>query len=622
MLPGRDAPRQQPSARRTRAAFAGIAAAVILGPAHAQDLPDPQASLQAHQTVRAWVRAWSVPDRAGFEGGPPVHGAAVTLRLDGQILSRGAWFTSDQPDPLAIWHAAGEAVRLGRAALPIENDALAEDRAAELGERTTISLELFGPPIAIPPDELALPYAGCSPGAEALVVRAGDAVRVTGADAQVTRGSDPARAFASMAADITAQGDTSLRPLPELAENGFTFSRASVVHLAMPFEGASPVFLDRAGRIVPSQTMRTPEMRAMADSIAAHLRSRVWPGVEHFGIGGPLNAATGRPDPVVAAPFEQAMSAIALFRHAGIAAGTEAGLQSGEVALRIARDLGTVEPGEDAPWSDPIAASATVGALAEMTPAQRASDPVFEVLRVRCLNEVRSAFDPDAGFTASVPPAAYGLIAWAHVQAIGMGEGFTTERADAAVRTAFRETPAGNVVSQMPFLAWADMGLHTDAELPSAVALRAMRDLCWEHQLHWRDLRPIDRDLAGGIVFTRSRVALPTWQSLRPMAALASMLGDSRVTPGSFTSPEIAREVVRVTDALRFVRQLQMDGECLYLARSPSQVSGGLRRATWDPTVSPEASAMGLLTVTEALRSMQGIVRREQQRRESVQSQP
>jgi len=563
-----------------------------------------------------------VPERARFEGGPSIHGAAVTLRLDGQILSRGAWFTADQPDPLAIWHAAGEAVRLARAALPIENDALAEDRAAELGERTTISLELFGPPIAIPPEELALPYAGCSPGAEALVVRAGDAVRVTGVDAQVTRGSDPARVLASMAADITAQGETALRPLSELAENGFTFSRAAVVHMAMPFEGASPVFLDRAGRIVPSQTMRTPEMRAMADSIAAHIRSRVWPGVEHFGIGGPLNAVTGRPDPVVARPFEQAISAIALFRHAAVSAGTEQGAESERAALRIVRDLGTVEPGEEAPWSDPIAASATVGALGEMTPAQRASDPVFEVLRVRCLNEVRDAFDPDTGFAERVAPAAYGLIAWAHVRAVGMGEGFTAERAERAIRAAFRETPPGNLVSQMPFLAWADMDLNADNALPSAVALRAMRDLCWEHQLHWRDLRPLDRDLAGGIVFTRSRVALPTWQSLRPMAALASMLGDTRVTPGSFTSPDIAREVVRLTDALRFVRQLQMEGECLYLARSPVQVSGGLRRATWDPTVSPEASAMGLLTVTEALRSMHGIVRREQQRRESVQSKP
>ncbi|MFK7882556.1 MAG: hypothetical protein AB8F26_00040 [Phycisphaerales bacterium] len=627
MLPRRDALRQHLSIRSTRLWGAWLVGlmGVIGSPVLAQDLPSPSEALGSHQVVRTWVKGWSVPSPVEMEVGtgvgmPAVWGAAVTLRLDGRVLSRGAWISPDGPSPLAVWHAAGSAVRIGRAGLSLPNDALAEEKALAMGGRVTVSLEFFGTPVPIADDELAMPFAGSSPGAEAMVVRVENEVRVVGVDAQLTRGSDPARELAAMAAEITGEGETALKPIADLKEDGFTFSRAPVVHLAMPFEGASPVFLDRGSRRIPVGAVRSATMLSTADLIAAHLRSRVWPGGERYGIGGDLNATTGKIDPIAGEPFAQSLAAIALLRHAESRSKDAAA--SAEAAVRIVRDLGSVERDEISAWASPLSAAGAIAALRDITPDVRATDAAFEVLRVRCLDTLGNAFDPDAGFAEDLPKGGYGLIAWAHVCAMELDPAFTAERADAAIRRAFRETEPGQLVGQMPFLAWADMELYPEGELPSAVALSAMREQVWAFQLHWRDLRPLDRDLAGGVVFTRSRVPLPTWQSLRPMAALATMIGDERMTPGGIAAGPVPGEIVRMSDGIRFVRQLVMEGDGLFLARNSTQALGGVRRAMWDPTLSPEAGAIALLTVCETMDSMKAVTRRAVDAAREAQQQP
>ena len=620
MLPESDTPCQHaaPKTRSGRAFPPGLRVVILgltmpLSPAWGGDLPSPDDAIATHETVRSWVRDWSMPDEdaAGGEnalGLPPVWGAGVTIRLDGRVLARGSWIAMDGPTTRAVWNAAGEAVRAGRAALPSANDALDGERFAAMGERATVSVEFYAQPVPIPPEELGLPFAGCSPGAEALVVRVADRTDVVGVDAQLTRGSDPARELAAMATSITGAGETALKPIAELIDDGYTFLRAPVLHVAMPFPGAAPVFLDRGGNTVAGEAIRSRMLRETADLMAAHLRSRIWPGVERYGIGGDLNAVTGAVETVSAEPFDQAMSAMALMAHARLR--TADAPASGQAGNKVLLDLATVEPGEETPWSGAVAAAGTIAALAMLDPDIRAGDPAYEILRVRCLDTLRGTFDPDTGFAEDVTRSAYGLVAWAHVRAMGLDASFTRELADAAVRRAFRETPSSGLAAQMPFLAWADIELHPEGELPSAQALIAMRAQVFEYQLHWRDLRPIDRDLAGGVVFTRSSAALPTWHTLRPMAGIATLLGDERTTPGGIASTGVARELVVLSDALRFTRQLVMSGDALYLARNPSQSNGGVRRALWEPTLAPEASAIALLTVCEALDSMGELARR------------
>lgn len=615
MLPERHTRRQGTTARRAPAACWALLAALILGPAPVlgdDALPGPAAALDAHAAVRAWARAWS-PPAPDAECSLALWGANVTLRLDGRVLARGSAFDPDGPETAVLPAAAAQAIREARSKLDVPNDALAEERLAELGERVTVSLELLGRPVPIPESELALPMAGSSPGAEALVVtvaRGSGGERlaaVSGVDEQLTRGADPARELSALAARLTGDGATALRPVAELLAAGFGFARAPVVHLAMPYERAAPVFLDRGGRVHGPEEITTASIARMADAVAAHLRSRDWPGVERFGLGGDLNLPTGSPDRTAAPPFEQALAAAALLRHGA----TRADESSRAAGAEILADLGVVEPGEDSAWESPVSAAMCVVALSMLDAEARAASPELEALRVRCLDVLRRAFDPGArSFAEGVPPGAQGLIAWALVRAGGMDPSFTPERADAAVRAVFRDTPRDRLVAQTPFLVWAELELHPDGPVPSGAALDEMRSLVWEHQLRRDDLRPIDRDLAGGIVFTKGRSVLPTWQTMRPLAALATMMGDERLTPGTPASGAVPGELVRVTAGLRFVRQLAITGDALYLARTPARVEWGVRPAPWRPVASLEAGAMALLTACETLDAMASIAAR------------
>ncbi len=594
-----------------------LAAACFLGPAAAQPLPGPADALTAHAAVRGWIQDWSVPSTPA-EPVPDTWGVCVTLRLDGRVLARATALAEDPsgPDgssPLA--RAAAEAVREARSKLSVPNDALADDRTAELARRVTVSLEFYATPVPIPESELSLPLAGTSPGAEALVVSVGAGpdrrTLVSGVDSQLTRGVDPARELSALAAELSGSGATALRPVSELLEAGFRFSRAPVLHVAMPYAEAAPVFLDRGQRRIGPDELRTGSVRAMGDAIAAHLRGRLWPGVERYGLSGDLRIVTGAASPVVAPAFEQALVAFALLRHAELG-GADAP-DSRRAAVRILRDLSAVESEETTPWSTSTAAAMVAAALSRLDPADRAGEPQFDALQARVLDTLRRAYDPAAGsFATDVPPAARGLIAWALVLSGQLDASITRERAESAVRAAFRDAAAaqGQLVAQTPFLVWAELALHPEGDLPAAAALDEMRSLVWDHQLRRADLRPADADLAGGIVFTRGRSVLPTWQSMRPLAALASMMGDERLTPGSAASGRAPAELVRVTEGLRFVRQLAITDDALFLARLPEQAAWGVRPAVWEPVASLEAGALALLTVCETVDAMNALARR------------
>lgn len=597
---------------RALALIAAVAAVLLGLPARAADLPPPDRSLDAHARVRGWVRAWAVPQEASDL--PAVWGAGVTLRLDGRVIARGSAMARGEASSEPIRAAAAQAVREARPKLPVPNDALADENLAGVGRQVTVSLEFYARPVPIPDAELGLPFAGCSPGAEALVVSlvrdgAEPVTLVSGVDSQLTRGVDPARDLSALATEITGDGATALRPLPELAAQGFRFERAAVVHLAMPHADAAPVFLDRGARVVGAEEIRFAALTEMADGLAAHLRSRVWPGVERYGLGGDLRVVTGAADPVAAPPFEQALAALALFRHAETA-GRRGAAESRDAGVTILRDLAAVEPGEDSPWQSAPSAAMAAAALAEVDAQTLAADSELQALRARVLDTLRQAFDPVSGFTPDVPHAARGLVAWALVRAGRLDPVFTPARADAAVRAAFRDTPRGQLVAQMPFLAWAELDLHPDAEPPSAAALTETRSLVWDHQVRRADLRSIDRDLAGGVVFTRGRAVLPTWHSMRPLAAIATMLGNEHLTPGGASSGTVPGELLRLTEGLRFVRQLALTDEALFLARRPEQAAWGVRPSVWQPAASVEATALALLTTCETIDSMRAVAAR------------
>ena len=205
------------------------------------------------------------------------------------------------------------------------------------------------------------------------------------------------------------------------------------------------------------------------------------------------------------------------------------------------------------------------------------------------------------------------VIAWA------LAELGRDDAAAAMVSRLRRVDHPGQLVGVMPWLGWAEVSLAREGgPVPSAVALRQMRDLVYGFQLRSSDAGVEDRDLVGGVVFTSGAVPLPTWQSVRPLAFMATMLGDARLTEDD----EIGPEVVHLARGLRFLLQLSASETESHLYRKPQRAIGGVRAAVWDQSMPIEASALTLLTLLEAIKSLEAAGAREAQSVPSDRSEP
>jgi hypothetical protein len=158
----------------------------------------------------------------------------------------------------------------------------------------------------------------------------------------------------------------------------------------------------------------------------------------------------------------------------------------------------------------------------------------------------------------------------------------------------------------MPWAGWAELlcsRTTAGREIPSAPALREMRAQLWQHQLKGEDLPGEALDMAGGIVFTTTRQPLPTWQAARPLAFIATMLGDPALTE----EKEVPGELARLLASLRFLRQLTADEPESHMFKDAGRARGGVRASLFDQRMPPEATAMTLLAVCETIRSLDEI---------------
>lgn len=576
----------------------------------AQPTIEAARGLEVYGQVDGWVRAWDVPSVDAPESlSEPLNAVVVTLRLDGRVFGRGAAASAD-PDPGLVWQATSEALNAANAKLTQDRDAMWEAFIRELSGRITITLELGDELIPISPSELALPGFGYSPGSVGFAARLGDRADAVGAESILLRRGDPARTAAALSLALSDDSGMVMQTPAELSEQGFTFYRWVPMCIAQPAAGLGGVFLDRGGRAIDAGEVSVRSISSMSDRIATHLMGRRWEGVEDYGFMGTLDPVTGKVDSPFAGAFEQALGAFALLRY-----GSDAGSQRERDAVlagrEVLRDLARVEDEEISPWDDPISACMSLIALSEIRLELILGDEDLSELRVNCLATLDTIYAEGGGFDPIIPGAAQGLVAHALAVSAKLDPRDRSALTESAIARVYLDTPTELLVSQMPFLAWAQLEhVGRGAELSSSSALRQMRSLVWEHQLHRADLGWIDRDLAGGIVFTRSSAPLPSWSCLRPLAGIATLLGDERVTPGSIASGDVPGEITRLVDSIRFVRQLVAEGETMHMFADAEDGDWGVRMALWDQRMPIESSAMALLMLTETEASFDALMKR------------
>ncbi|HRQ73600.1 MAG TPA: hypothetical protein PLU35_11285, partial [Phycisphaerales bacterium] len=376
---------------------------------------------------------------------------------------------------------------------------------------------------------------------------------------------------------------------------GAAFYRFRRVHLAHPGGGEPPVFLYRGGRLVDRSSLGTRDLRELADRYADHLMARRWREAGRYGMVGTLLPVAGRAEPPFAPPLQQGLVAVALAEYAARAEPVRAD-RSRSFAISLLADLSVVEPGE----ADPLRDAASVALLwvaAHRLDARRHDDGELQEF-VGALEAAMVELD---GAPLGSPPSARDAVAiWARVIRAGAGLG-DAESAERDLRGLYAAIDPASVVSLLPWLGWAELALHASGEVPAAQALWGVRDLVWEHQLTDRDATADSLDLVGGVVFTRSANPLPTWHTVRVLPFMATMLGDARLTEGERVLPELSRLLA----SLRFVRQLTADEVVCHLYADRERAAFGVRSAPWDQRMPPEATALGLLTLTETLRAME-----------------
>lgn len=566
--------------------------------AQSNALTDATKSLESLATLDNWIRNWSVPSDPQQIDPAGATGASVTLRMSGKILGRAAVMSTDGD---AIWRAAQSALLHADRNLPFENDALREANTLDMAKRLGIELEIAGQLTPLLGDSFEA-AAAISPGRAGLAASIGNRMVAVFPSAMLSSNAPPADGLRA------AAGKLELPPLElgELREaHHLNVYRFGVRHIFQGSASEAPIFLYRGGRIIPLSNVTTPYLIALSAAIATNLQGRAWPGDEPHGILGDYLPHADRYDPMIASPFSQSLAAFALARYVETP-GLPASLTAEALAFAsmLVQQATIVTPAE----SDPLerATDASMWLLARSA-VERAQDGrllvVQEAFAKTALERAVSAIDDDGIWDRTLRPGERALVAYALVIESKRDDAppELTQRAARAAGRLMLDIDASQLVSLMPWIGWAHLELAPEpGPLPAEVALRELRDVVWRHQVRESDLGEDSQDFVGGVVFTRGRAALPSWQTMRPMAFLATALGDDRLT----TRNERSSELSSLRLSLRFLLQLTVDPPAAQLLPDAQRAMGGVKAAPWDATMSVEASALGLLVVTETLKAI------------------
>lgn len=588
--------------------------------------PSAESVMEAVASVAGVLRAShdTPPAHAALPVPAGVHGACVSLWLDGERVGVGSSLRSGA----CLGEAAVRALAGLHERVPPAVDTLQEAARRERLGRVLVGVELAGKPEPVALGRFADAELTLQPGLDGVAVQ-----RIVPGGGADGGGGEVVALFPSqlfLARDSAQAGLVScvsmLTANPTLAMPGVKGHEASdvagsvpcgylrfrTVHAVQLTPGGQAVLLERFAARVPGATLTRETIRALADDVGSHLLARL------VVVQGKRTAWATQFPPMaereeLCTSFQAALTAHALARW-GMRGGSGAGEpHPGVTAARdLVIDLTDLDGARAGPRLTPRTAAMIAGALrslrgsdaggAQRVWARRAGEEAGASLRA-CLA-------PDAGFAGEIPEGDRGLVAFGLSALAQPGDTEACGLAERAVRATFRGSAVQTLVTHMPWLLEAELMLiEAGAEpgasrvVPSSALLRDVRAQTWAAQVTparlggypWLDT-PGD-DLAGGFDLDALPRLSPTAQSARPLAFLAKMAGDGRLTAAN----ERWREVSRVLAGVRFLRQISDDDACGFMHPQPAWVRGGVRAGPGDASQPIEASAMTLLALCETL---------------------
>lgn len=560
----------------------------------------------AYRELDEWVRKWSIPEPDQLAPTlPKSHAVCVTLRFAGKVIGRGQAIADPSiailgGNALILRTAAVDAMQQAGQRLPI-NPNNPERSVSEqfrlFAQEITVSLELAGPLTPMEHETWALAELGLLPGLDGVCLTTPSSTvhpiseRYAVFPSQMLLTNTlPHRALGGLIATTLGEGGAAAaldEPKVIRDRHGLRFSSFRCVHLAQPAPGREPVFLFRGQRLVPP--LSHADLRLMADNLAAHLIKR----------------APSAP-PEQCDPLQTALAAYALTRYASLGPDARHTLAARDAIERLKEKFGAVS-GHDS--DNQRHTLLTAQALAQRTFAQRG-----DIAATQGIHALPSTLVSERA--SAMPAPLRSLYLHAYIGAISAPPVKPTADQLGTVSnlllTTWTSVPAEQRVSLLPWFVWAADELKQvdpGSTLEFATPLRELRTLVWKHQLSLSDTGPDAQDCIGGVLLTKGitqgqGAALPTWQCVRPIAALATMLRQRPVTDLN----ERPLELARLMSAMRFFRQLQVDETSVWLYTDFSKGDvgglGGVRASSWDSSQPIDATSLTLLATVELLHSL------------------
>jgi hypothetical protein len=603
-----------------------LLAAIISGPAlasvKAQD-DAPEASID--QAIEAWlhIRPWiddlHVPasERITDEQqlGPHVNGVSIILRFGGRVLGVGEAHDRGRD---TLRRAVASAVLDARNSKRVQD--LPFDMIESIGRATTIELELRHTPEPLLGGSFEDTTATIKPGLDGLAIRRGSDWQWSFPGRMQAFGlaDRPDRALVRMLRGLGLPPKTpeELRRIDDVE-----FYRFEVTVLTQDSADGMPFESIRGTRRINRTAELQEQARELAEGAASNLMIRLAsdplkevgdiPGAARLsalGLFGDYNLNTDAYKPLVAPAADQALAAWAMARYAREAPGVSEEDKSTlwRIADLVIERLKDVDPVEKDPLADTrcvpliiLAGMALYGDVEDLDPGPRMPEIITEARKV-FVEGLKARQD------GTEPPAPDGLLALNALAACSLARTepdlVSPEEARRLLEDAWRTPEVNSLVGSLHFLILADRQLPLNPTIEShQAASHHLIEGAIANQIGHPDSisAPVApaRDLDGGFVLSGTMRVTAGASSLRPALALATAARSGWFPKGA--RAEAWQDALEL--ALRFARQLQVDGTQTHRTPSPGRAEGGIKSSPWSAQSRASDTSLALLLATEIL---------------------
>ena len=539
----------------------------------------------ALQTVRSWVSDdFKVPSSA--ETLPEnISGVCVLLWRNGDVLGFGEAF-GDSKNLLS--EAAKEAFKQARKHPIIRK--LPEDIRHNALSLIGIEIEIATQYTPIPTKNLEKAAKKIALGVDGIAVRRGNNwdyrfpthMRLSPFRKTVNHLEGMCIKVGAPAASVIAH------QLP--SQEDITIYKLDVVSAYQHEKGEKVTTLLRGDILVTTEDIKQAGLHALADKLASYLIQSVWPGEETIGITGTYQPEIDRLNTVFAPTISQAMSAEALLHYAMMPAPLFKH-QALAAYKRIMHDLAFVNEHES-PITGVIEQSFVVLASDDGLVLSTEATEMIANCKVEIVAAAKQMIE---GTLVPTKALTRGVLA-AAVSHIALHDASVLPLAETIIDVCFATTNHGDRASLIPWIAQASVDVITLGGKVDPENILLLRNNALASQII-DDSIP---DLLGGFSLQTKNGAVVDARGIRMVPMLACLLPSETFT-------RRGERVVFLQSLLlasRFTSQLTTTPERACRFANPSKSIGGVRNSPWDATMKPEATAMALIGISEAIEAI------------------